>query len=198
MKWPGSWICVLSLSCLGVLVGCGPGARLGGGKEGAARALAQASSALIRPPSSSNVDLVNLGLNVDVKGTRGGTATLTYKRLTSAGSDALETTVAYRNYVEDGRTYYNGNLQVRSSSPTGKVLSGEELTVSGKLKLSGDVGDILVVDVVERVSFMSAGQLGSDLALAITGTLSTSDADYTFSSEQLTFDVSETLPTETR
>ncbi len=198
MKWPGSQVVVL-LSVIGMLAtGCGPGARLGGGKEGAARALAQASSALTRPPSSSNVDLVNLGLNVDVKGTRGGTATLTYRRLTTSGPEAQETTVAYRNYVEDGRTFYNGNLQVRSRATSGELLAGEELNVSGKLKLSGEVSDVLVVDAVQKVSLMGDGQPGSSVALTLTGTLSTTDGDFTFSSEQLYFDVSQSLPAEPR
>src|SRR4051812_45209344 len=101
-------IWILAILSLG-LWACGPrGAKLGGGSQGAAQAMAQASSALTRAPSDTSVDFLNLGLNVKVKGQKGGAATLTYKtlvNLTGGTATGQEITIKYDNYTEDGKTF---------------------------------------------------------------------------------------------
>jgi hypothetical protein len=189
---------LMGWTCVVLLAGCGPGARLGGGKDGAAHALAQASCALTRVPTSSGVDLMNLGLTVEVKGARSGSAVITYKTLASSKSGAVESSVSYRSYSEDGRTYYNGNVAVKSGASIGPTLLGAEIVMAGRLKLTGEVQDFIEVDVTERLELADETQPGGPVSLQLSGSIGTTDASYDYGGEQLAFDVSATLPLQAR
>src|SRR4051794_11687763 len=114
----------LLCGCVMALSACGPGAKLGGGREGAAQALSQASSALTRPGESTGVNFgfsgngADVGITVEVKGSRGGSAKVTVHELVSGGQTTtagIDTSVVYADFSEDGRTRYNGSITTHQS-----------------------------------------------------------------------------------
>ncbi len=173
-----------------LLVGCGRGpASLGGGSEGAAQALGQASSALSRPVANLGFDLANLGLAIDVEGRGGGTARVTYKMLASVEAGATEMAVTYKRYSDDGLSFYDGVLAMKTSAEVGEAMVGAQLGVKGKLTLSGELEDFLEVDVAEAVTVAEDA-----VALSLDGFISTRTGSYTYGGQPLTFAVGAALP----
>src|ERR1044071_3524430 len=85
---------------------CGPGgrgAKLGGGKNGAAQALAQATAPLGTGSTGSGLIAGALPSQTqEVKGKHGGTAKLTAAVSASAAGASTAVTVEYKDFSQDG------------------------------------------------------------------------------------------------
>ncbi len=192
------------LPVVGLLLGaCGPGAKLGGGKEGAAQALSQASSALTREGTTTGVNVgvgsggANVGINVEVQGRRGGFAKVSVKTAVSTGggsaSAGVDTSVIYQDFSEDGRTRYNGSVETHQSVFASKALSAVEVSMTGKLTMTGEIEDFLDIQISESVSVDP-----TTVGLKLTGSISTSEETFTYDGEAMQFGIDLTLPAKPR
>lgn len=185
------------------LTACGGGAKLGGGKDGAAQALFQAS----RPASSSKgaaSKLYSSGITageVSVNGQKSGTAKLSFD-ITDFGqnttSGSLKFTITYDNFSDDGKNYYSGsmtvtedfNIQVAGSAVSG----GVALTMKGKINISGDISDFVDANITETVDFSSLSNQTGTVNVVLDGTIATSTESYAYSKETINFTAGTELP----
>ena len=197
----------IRMSMLGALavamIGCG-GAKLGGGKQGAAAALHEtgqagngARGALLRA-FGSYAD-INVGQTVEVKGDKGGTATV---KIEASGADTTDSSkflmtvdVTFNNYSEDGKNTYNGNMKITMKfsfnvSGTGSTtqVDGEmALTYKGKITLSGEISDFVEADVTETATFSSLQAESGSITVTLNGSIATSTEKHTYTNEKVTF-----------
>jgi len=179
------------------LAACAPGARLGGGKEGAAEALFQASSPAtaargaalraLKSGASANVD-------IKVSGQKSGSATLAVDALGTLigipdGSAVFK--VKYDNFSDDGKVFYNGTLSLAVSfdfDETDTSASGNiNIRFRGKLEMSGEISDFLDADVTEVVAFNVVAQSGASVSLVLDGSIKTATETHTYTKETVSF-----------
>lgn len=171
-------------------MGCSQGEKLGGGKDGAAQAMAQATAPLTRSPSDVNVDVFNLGLAVEVKGSKSGSVTVRYGAVSAVSNTGVEMGVTYKNFSDDGRNFYDGPLTVKASAQAGPQLVGAELSIVGKLNISGEVSDFIDVEVLERVAVTD-----TSVGVTLSGKVRTSEDSYDYAGENMSFGIDIALPT---
>ena len=178
------------------LASCAPGARLGGGKEGAAEALFQASSPATAARGAALRALKSGAVNADIKvtGQKSGTATLAVDVLGNIGSlpsGAVAFKVKYDNFSDDGKVFYNGtsNLAVgfdfdaTDDSASGNV----EMKFKGKLEMSGEISDFLDADITETVAFSVMAKSGASVSVVLDGSIQTATEKHTYSKETVSF-----------
>jgi len=179
--------------CLGVaslsLVACGPGAKIGGGKQGAAEALFAASGPTKESTNPSQ------GIDIMVKDRSiacqyGGTATLknfTLKTDTVGGVGSnvgAQYDVSYENCgasnSEAGKVVLAGAWQATQSiqQSTGTVKVAQ--TFKGKLTFGGAFDDFLDADIVQSVDVNALGTGTGTVAVVLKGTLTNSSGTYTY------------------
>jgi hypothetical protein len=170
------------------VVACGGGAKLGGGKEGAAQAASQlgqaggtgANGALAELPAQgatfmSTVEVacpnggrIGVGVNVDLA-----------NPLNSGWM------FRYMGCSVDGKNFYNGELNytwtLSSGDPTGTSFAFS-VGLRGKVDISGVISDTLTVDFTESISLES-----NTLSITIDGSIATSTASYTYTNESFSF-----------
>lgn len=186
------------------LTACGgSGAKLAGGKEGAAQALLMASQA-----SSSALAAASTGRRVSATATRpsmdmsvdcakGGKVSLRFDVDESAdysqgGEFSYE--LDYDGCNQDGRNAFDGTLLTRLVTD---VVDSESFSMAtklkGKLDISGEVDDFIDADITQSVDFdledLEAG-VGT-VVVRLTGTIKTSTATYTYDGSPLTVTVGE-------
>jgi len=175
---------------------CAPGARLGGGKEGAAEALFQASSPAKAARGAALSALKSGAVNADIKvsGTKSGTATLSVDVLGNIGSlpsGAVAFNVKYDNFSDDGKVFYNGTLKLAVGfdfDTTDDSASGNvSMKFKGKLDISGEISDFLEADVTETVSFAVLAQSGASVSIVLDGSIKTATETHTYAKETLSF-----------
>lgn len=187
------------------LVACG-GAKLGGGKEGAAAALFAASG-----PTKSNGALLDLagqghgefGLDVAVDCQHGGKAVLKGFHVetdVSAGTTVKQSfRLEYQGCgvttfdnpetaaVERDRVVIDGNMTVSQSVITNTTGGSVTQTFKGKLSFGGAFSDFLDADVTQSVDWAKLGTSGGSVSVTLNGTLATSTATHTYAQETLSF-----------
>lgn len=176
------------------LSACG-GAKLGGGKEGAAQAAFQASQPAGRG-SKTGQSLVNQAL-----ASGAGSLTLTASCATSGtASLVLDTSgtptdgallhyaVTYDACNEDGKNEYNGT--VATTIKLAIDLSGGGASISthlqGKLEIDGEVSDSLDADVTLRMDLTATSARAGSIKVVLDGTIKTESGSYTYANETLT------------
>ena len=184
------------------LTACGgSGAKLAGGKEGAAQALFMASQA-----SSSALSAASTGRRVSAASTRpsmdmsvdcakGGKVSLRFDVDESAdysqgGEFAYE--LDYDGCNQDGRNAFDGTLL---TSLVTDVVDSESFSLAtklkGKLDISGEVDDFIDADITQLVDFdledIEAG--AGTVVVRLSGTIRTSTATYTYDGTPLTVTV---------
>ncbi len=186
------------LMCAGLLLGgCGGGAKLGGGKQGAAQALVQATSALSAAQQRGGSSLrngVDFSTTVDVAGPHGGTATVAMRGSVNEGATTLESTVTYKAFNVDGKNTYDGTLKMTMSTTAGAAGATAAVDIKGKVDLSGEVSDFLDVDVKESVSVTGFGTTSGNVAVVLDGTIATRTEKHVFNKDALSVSVNATLP----
>lgn len=182
------------------LTACG-GAKLGGGKEGAAEALFQASG----PASNANGALAKLkssgAITGDVKvdGQKSGSATLSFDISdTDATAGYVAYNVKYDNYSDDGKNFYSGEMKMRIDFDvqlTGNSASGGiSITMKGKINISGEISDFLDADVTETVSFTALESQAGSVSVTLNGRITTSTETHTYNNETISFTADGDLP----
>lgn len=186
---------ILSALSLG-LMACG-GAKLGGGKEGAAQAAFQASQPAGRSHDQTTQALLNkalasgaatLGIVVDCA--KHGTATLGLDL--SGGSNtspdgSIAYSIKYAQCNEDGHNEYDGTVASTlqfAYDPSLKTLAFIT-TMKGKLTISGDVSDSIDSDLTMRMDLTAVDTNTGNVQVVLDGTIKTSDGTYTYSHETL-------------
>ena len=190
----------LALSACG-----GSGAKLAGGKEGAAQALFQASQASSDAMSSAasarqvsaSAGRPSMSMSVDCK--KGGKVSLALdvdESFEGDGSGELSYTLDYDDCSQDGINAFDGKLLTHLVTD---MEAGESFSMASKLKgkldISGDIDDFVEADVTQLVDIdvddVDAGT--GTVTVRLSGTIKTSTATYTYDGTPLTVQVG-TLP----
>jgi hypothetical protein len=170
-------------------IACGGegGARLGGGKQGAAQALATASS----PAWMVNPSAGQIGGTATYACQHGGSVVVNF---TAATPGSTSFTADYRDCSTDGRSRLNGTL---TTTTTVEASSTNALLVQhmiGELTISGQVSDFLRADITERVSVSNSSSTTSTATVVLDGWIETSSDRYVYSSETFVVDMNAELP----
>jgi hypothetical protein len=191
------------------LVACGGGAKLGGGKEGAAKALFEASQPAGKGGNSSSQGLLlngkvdprllasaaNTSLEVAVDCSHGGSVKLKLD-LTSLGNQngSFKYDLEYKDCNEDGANKFKGKMTMEFSL-AGTATSIElALRLKGKIEISGDIDDFLDADVTETISATATSATSGSVTVKLNGTIKTSEGLYVYNNETLTISADGALP----
>ena len=193
---------VLLASLALALTACGgSGAKLAGGKEGAAQALfmaSQASASAMSAAGGRRVSATSTRPSVDmsVDCAKGGKVSLSMDFDETADySDGAELAYAlkYDDCSQDGRNSFDGTLL---SSIVTDVDAGNEsfsmaTKLKGKLDISGEVDDFVDANITQSMDFdLSDVESGSGtVVVRLFGTIKTSTATYTYDGSPLTVQV---------
>jgi hypothetical protein len=180
------------------LAACSSGPRLGGGKEGAAQALFQATQ--VSPfTSAAGARVRAAGMEASLAATsadcpKGGKVTL---KLDMEHLDPTAQELAYGLDYDgcsvDGHNAYDGELTTRFSSTVDETGGGFDVGLKGKLDISGDVDDFVDADIRQSVELDLSG--AGSAVVRLTGTIRTATATYTYDGSPLTVTLG-ALPTE--
>lgn len=182
------------------LVACGGGAKLGGGKEGAAQAAFQASQPAGRGSKTAerllDQALASGAGSIAISATcaKGGKASLVLDSNVIGSDGSLNYTVKYEACNEDGRNEYNGTMATSmkfsfdSNYTSGAFLIG----MKGKLTIEGEVSDFIDADVRLTMDFAATSTRSGTVQLVAEGFIKTSEGHYTYDASQpLTITVGE-------
>ncbi|MCP3139458.1 hypothetical protein [Pyxidicoccus xibeiensis] len=180
--------------------GDGSGAKLGGGKQGAAKALHQANRPVRGESSGFGQGLVAMALP-DVSsertepGAAGGKALVKETvNVAATGDIRVESVIQYVDYSEDGKNRFNGTMTdtvvVSASSGTGEVL----LTSKGRVQITGEVTDFLDANATLKVGGAEISATTGEVSMNIRGTLTTSSGVHTYADEAISIVADGTLP----
>ena len=183
------------------LAACSSGPKLGGGKQGAAQALYQASDStsdkgqnrLMKRAMGQDISLDG---SVEVQCTHGGSASM------SVDTDSISSTetsvqlafdIEYDDCNEDGKNTLNGDMTMGFLISVDTTSFELALKMKGELDISGEVDDFIDADVTEYIGFNgTSGQV----TLKLNGTIETRSGAYTYNNESFTFAEAATLPVE--
>ncbi len=188
-----------AVACLAVclsLLACGApdGAKLGGGKEGAATAVFTAAQA----PLVEDGFLDELTRGAQPAGftracSHGGSVTVA----ADAAASAPSFTAVFRKCSFDFRTQWEGST--RLTLLVEKVGTGWAASVAftGKLTMTGEISDTLEFDVTHTASVKSLRTENESVTLTVRGFAQTTTARYQFANEPLTLTPGKLTPAPT-
>jgi hypothetical protein len=191
------------------LVACGSGPKLGGGKEGAAKALfetSQASNKGLQRATPQALPIQELASRAAADGlgeitldcAQGGKFTLRidFSALLQDGfeSGKFNYKIEFDDCNEDGANELNGELAVEVSAVAGGSSAEISLKFKGKVEINGEVDDYIDVDVTEVVSAVGLGQSAGSVTVKLTGTIKTSEATHTYDGTPISVSVEGSLP----
>lgn len=181
---------------VGLFMGCGGVAKVGGGKQGAASALAAASK-----PTKSGADRAATPVDLpalDYNCPEGGSATMSdftsqIVATGEGGSVAQVFTVTYKACglarSEAGVAIYDGSFKVEQRVEGNATGGSVVQRFSGRVSIKGAFDDFLEADVTQTLAASALGAEGASMKLV--GTLTNASGSYTYD-ESLS--VSGTLP----
>ena len=175
-------------------------AKLGGGKQGAAKALHQANRPVRGENSGFGLGLVamaqtNVSSERTEPGAAGGKAIVKETvKIATTGDIRVESVIQYVDYSEDGKNRFNGTLTdtvvVSAASGTGEVL----LTSKGRVEITGEVTDFLDANATLKVGGSEISATTGNVSMNIKGTLTTSSGTHTYADEAISIAVEGSLP----
>jgi hypothetical protein len=190
------------------LVACGSGPKLGGGKEGAAKATfetTQASNKGLQRASgqalpihrelASRAAADGVG-EVTVDCAQGGKLTLKID-FTALLRDEFEGgklnyEIEFDGCKEDGANELDGELAVELAISAGTA--SLDIKLKGKVEISGEVDDFIDVDVTQNISATGLSQTTGSVSIKLTGTIKTSEETYTYDGTPISISVEGGLP----
>lgn len=182
------------------LVACGGGAKIGGGKEGAAKALFTASQPAGQSSSGQGLDLRALASAAAAAGRatvscrEDGSVTMEVDLLSAPQTGSFKYKVSYDDCSQDGDNTFNGSLTM-TMTVTGTATSAEiAMTMKGTLEISGDIDDSLEADITQTTSVMTPSATSGSVTVRLDGTIKTSEHLYVYDNETLTIAVDGKLP----
>ncbi|MDY7228660.1 hypothetical protein [Hyalangium rubrum] len=187
------------------LVACGgSGAKIGGGKQGAAQALFEASQpaaqggngnllrALASAADTINAEVevdcaksgsVKLKLDLDTNGTGGGTD-LSFKY-----------DLEYNSCNEDGVNEFDGKMTMEFKAVSDGFTSAKvELKMKGKIEISGEIDDFLDADVTQTIDVSATNATSGSVTIKLDGKISTGSGSYAYANESITITAGAELP----
>ncbi len=189
------------------LVACGgSGAKLGGGKEGAAQAMFEATQPAANSGKNQQDLLARLAsaatgeIEVSVDCAQGGSVKLKLD-VTSIGgqSGAIKYDLSYDSCSEDGVNEYDGTLTMELKigfDINGGTASGKmTMKLKGKLDLKGDIDDFLDADITQTIE-LTATEASGQVTVQLDGYIKTSSGNYTYAKESITITAGGELPTD--
>lgn len=188
---------MLSAMTLG-LAACG-GAKLGGGKEGAAQAAFQASQPAGRG-SKTGASLVEKALasgatsiTLSADCAQGGKASLTLDASANRLDGLVSYSITYDACNEDGQNEYNGTMATALGITLDPRYPAGAFTISmkGKLTIDGEISDFIDVDAKLNMDFAATSIHSGSVKLVVDGTIETSDGKFTYSHETVAFTAGE-------
>ena len=185
------------------LVACGGGAKLGGGKEGAAKALFEASQPAGKGGQGNLLKALASGAagveaEVRVDCAQGGSVKLKLD-LTSIdqNSGSFKYELEYNGCNEDGANEFDGKMTMEFKFVTdGATTAKVDLKLKGKIEISGEINDYLDADVTETIDVAATGANSGSVTVKLNGTIKTSTESYTYTNESITITVGGELPAE--
>jgi hypothetical protein len=173
------------------LVACGPGAKIGGGKQGAAEALFAASG-----PTSGASDRNQQGIVVDVKlqdlavaCRHGGEAVMKDFTL-KVDSSQLGANVgsnydmAYNNCgavkTDVGVANLNGSFKLVQTVATTTGSASVQQSFKGRITFDGAFNDFLEADIVQSVNASALASGTGAVSVVLKGTLTNASGTYTY------------------
>jgi hypothetical protein len=198
----------LRLSLLAVvataLAACGgSGAKLGGGKEGAAKALFAASQPAGKGGNSSGQSLMRQmasgaatgAVEFSVDCASKGSVKLKLD-LTSSGtqSGSLKYEVEYKDCNQDGVNSFDGKMTMEMTISGSATSLEMALKLKGKINLSGDISDYVDADITETLSATATSATSGSVTVKLNCSIKTSSSSYTYANESLTISAGGSLP----
>ena len=197
----------LRLSLLAVvataLAACGgSGAKLGGGKEGAAKALFAASQPAGQGGNSNGQSLMRQMANGAATGAvefsvdcaSKGSVKLKLDLTSGNQSGSLKYEVEYNDCNQDGVNSFDGKMTMEMTI-SGSLSSLEmALKLKGKINLSGDISDYVDADITETLSATATSATSGSVTVKLNGSIKTSSSSYTYANESLTISAGGSLP----
>ncbi len=175
---------------------CGGGAKIGGGKQGAAEALFAASAPASKSGSlQSGLRRATASGNSKVQGAHGGTASITVDALSLGGllggNSDVKFTIQYDKFNDDGKHTLDGSMTYTLKTATGAAVttgfSGKvDLAFVGKVTFTGEIEDYIDANVTQSVDFQQLGTKSGSVGLSLNGTVATSTEQHTYNNESLT------------
>jgi hypothetical protein len=176
-----------ALSTLALTACGGPGAKLGGGQQGAAEALAAAtrSTTPLAALTGSGLDVVSLSFNC----LHGGHVSFAPKSLSvavgSGGVSAGDTfTLNFHGCgaakSDVGVAEYEGTLDVTQAVIANSAGARLRQHLRGHLMVKGAFDDTLDVDVTQELAVSEVGLFDTDVTMSLSGTVATQEASFQF------------------
>jgi hypothetical protein len=173
------------------LVACGPGAKIGNGKQGAAEALFAAGQPAATSMGNTNTQPVNFTLTGDtsIACRFGGSAALkAFSIVTDTGSSGVTSgakfTLEYDHcgavQSSAGTAIYDGSFDVTQSVATASDSVAIIQTFKGKVTVGGAFDDFLQADVSENVATSALTATSGGVSVNLVGTLADSSGSYDF------------------
>ncbi|MFL5346974.1 MAG: hypothetical protein ACJ8AT_19495 [Hyalangium sp.] len=185
------------------LVACGGGAKIGGGKEGAAKAAFQAGQPAGKGANTSGQDLLRQMAAGAATGSaefsadcaKGGSVKLKLD-LTSTGSQdgSVKYKADYNNCNQDGINSYDGSMEIEFKIAGTATSLEMSLRLKGKVDISGTISDSIDADVTETFAATATSATAGMVTIKVDGSIKTSSASYTYANETLNITVDGGLP----
>lgn len=185
-------LAVLSAMSLG-MVACG-GAKLGGGKEGAAQAAFQASQSAGRGNQTAKrlVDQALASgaatLSISANCAKSGKATLVVDSNIIQSDGAITYAIAYDACSEDGKNEYNGKMTTSikfSFTDAGYTGGSFIFGMKGKLEIDGEINDYIDADLKMKMDFAATSASVGSVKLVLDGTIDTASGKYVYGNETI-------------
>jgi hypothetical protein len=170
------------------LVACGgSGAKLGGGKEGAAKALVEASQPAAKGGNGNLLQAIangaaSLGAEVKVDCAKSGSVTLKLD-VTSIGqtSGSFKYNLEYNGCSQDGINEFDGDMSMEFSvSTNGTTSASIAMRLKGKIEISGEIDDFVDADVTETIDVSATGATTGSVTVKMSGSIKTSSESFTY------------------
>jgi len=181
------------------LVACGgSGAKLGGGKEGAAQALFEASQPAGKGGQGNLLQALASGATsaeVSVDCAQSGSVKLKLD-LSSVDqtSGKFKYELEYNSCNEDGVNEFDGKMTMEFKFAASTTSASVELRLKGKIEISGEIEDYLDADVTETIDVAATGANSGSVTVKLDGTIKTSAESYDYRNESITITVGGELP----
>jgi hypothetical protein len=192
---------VLAVATAALAACGGSGAKLGGGKEGAAKALFEASQPAAKGGQGNLMQALasgaaGIGAEVSVDCAKGGSVKLKLD-LTSIGNTNgnFKYNLEYDDCSEDGVNEFNGEMSMEFAIATdGTTSASIAMRLKGKIEISGEIEDYIDADVTETIDVLATGANSGSVTVKINGTIKTSQESYSYVNESISITVGGELP----
>jgi hypothetical protein len=185
------------------LVACGGGAKLGGGKEGAAKALFEASQPAGKGGNSNSQSLLKAlasgvdttgNLEVSVNCSQGGSVKLKLDLTGGSQSGTFKYEIEYNSCNEDGANKFNGKMTMEMSFVGVGTSLEIAMRLKGKIEISGEIDDFIDADVTETIAVSATSATSGTVTIKLNGSIKTSEGSYTYTNETVTITVDGGIP----